>query len=417
MADQSVPEGFGCESGDAVVDVNQPKGAANKKKNKWKTVTAEFYQPKPYETDQGKGKAGGAGKGVAGKGGAGRGGEDLGAKGGRGGKGRSPQQDDGRSPKPHTEAVAKQPEVDTSKVGGDAPEVKGGGGEHSPKSKPSSGKPRDIKGKGKSKQAAPRKGMGPVPFDSNQDMDGPRPLAAVQPQRTALSNGQPAMGMPQHPATVMPHQMSQQMPQQMPQPAMVQQMGLAPFGGQAFVGGNQGSMGSQNPQAMPAMYAMPYYVPMQIQGSLYTSSSPFVPTAGQLSGHGPALGGPGGAGPGAKLQQAPLAGADRAVLVGQVQQQLEYYFDGENLVKDMFLRRNMTEEGWVTVQLIAGFRLIQSMTTDLSVVVEAIQASSKIELDIQKQFVRAKENWQNWVIGGSPVLKPAGDPAGLPGAR
>ena len=42
----------------------------------------------------------------------------------------------------------------------------------------------------------------------------------------------------------------------------------------------------------------------------------------------------------------------------QLQQQLEYYFSDENLVKDDFLRNHMDEAGFVDVSLIAGFRKV-----------------------------------------------------------
>ncbi|CAA6656002.1 unnamed protein product [Spirodela intermedia] len=44
-------------------------------------------------------------------------------------------------------------------------------------------------------------------------------------------------------------------------------------------------------------------------------------------------------------------------------QQIEYYFSPENLCRDVFLRQNMDEEGWVPVSLVAGFR--RSLDTEL----------------------------------------------------
>ncbi|KAF6170861.1 hypothetical protein GIB67_015813, partial [Kingdonia uniflora] len=38
-----------------------------------------------------------------------------------------------------------------------------------------------------------------------------------------------------------------------------------------------------------------------------------------------------------------------------IMKQIDYYFSTENLVRDIYLRRNMDEEGWVPVSLIAGF--------------------------------------------------------------
>lgn len=390
MSEEPEIEGLGGESSDVVAEAKQAKGAGSKKKNKWKTVTADFYQPRPYESDQGKDKAGGAPKGATGKGTV-KGSDDFGAKGGRGGKGKTPQQDDERPPRPALEELAKPPPLDTPLADIDSLGARGVGAEGSPKRKPLGGKPRDAKGRGKGKQSAARKGMGPFPGDSSQDFDRPRPVAPVQPQRTplVLSSGQPAMGMGQQPA------MAQQMLQQ--GVAMPQQ--FASFGGQGFSTGAPGGVVYQNTQAMPAMYAMPYYVPVQMApaqmavrspSAIYTTSPQFVPAGGQPAG---APGVPGVA-------------PDRATLKVQVQQQIEYYFDVENLLKDMYLRRNMTDEGWVAVWLVAGFRRVQNMTTDVSIVVEAIQASNKVELDVQMQFVRPKDNWQQWIISGAGAPTP-----------
>lgn len=405
MADEREADGLGCESGGVAAEVSQPKGAASKKKNKWKTVTAEFYQPKPYEADQGKGKAGGLAKGPAGKGGSTRVGEDFGAKGGRGNQGSGTQQDEGRLSKPIPDEIAKQPPLETLLAESDAPGARGGSGDVSPKRKPLGNKPRDAKGKGKSKQAGARKGMGFAQFDGSRDVDGPPLSATIQQQQQraglVLKGGQSAMGLGQHPVLV----------QQMTQQGAAVQQQFVSFGGPG-PGVGSGGMVYQNAQAMPSMYAMPYYVPVQMaqaqMPAIYTTSPAFMSAGGQPSGcatGAPTV--PGAAvGIGPKLQQASSVEGDRAALKDQVQQQIEYYFDGENLVKDMYLRRSMTDEGWVAVWLIAGFRRVQSMTMDMALVVEAIQTSSKLELDIQKQFVRPKDGWQQWVIGSSGAAAP-----------
>ncbi|MQM15569.1 hypothetical protein Taro_048517 [Colocasia esculenta] len=40
--------------------------------------------------------------------------------------------------------------------------------------------------------------------------------------------------------------------------------------------------------------------------------------------------------------------------------QIDYYFSPENLCKDVYLRQNMDEEGWVSISLIAGFNRVSS---------------------------------------------------------
>ncbi|CAE8700760.1 unnamed protein product, partial [Polarella glacialis] len=82
-----------------------------------------------------------------------------------------------------------------------------------------------------------------------------------------------------------------------------------------------------------------------------------------------------------------------------VQTQIDYYFGRENLIKDVFLRsRIMNEEGWVQIHVLAGFRRIQNMTTDMSIINEAIAGCSKLEIDAGSASVRLKDDWQEWVL-------------------
>lgn len=58
----------------------------------------------------------------------------------------------------------------------------------------------------------------------------------------------------------------------------------------------------------------------------------------------------------------------------------EYYFSEENLLRDFFLRRKMDAQGFLPITLIASFHRVQTLTTDVSVVIEAITESEKLEL-------------------------------------
>merc|ERR1711920_126969 len=75
------------------------------------------------------------------------------------------------------------------------------------------------------------------------------------------------------------------------------------------------------------------------------------------------------------------------------------YFSEENLIKDVFLRgKGMNDEGWVSVQFLAHFKRVQAMTTDLSLIMDALQCSEKLEFDSQNQRVRLRNNWQRWIF-------------------
>lgn len=75
--------------------------------------------------------------------------------------------------------------------------------------------------------------------------------------------------------------------------------------------------------------------------------------------------------------------------------QIEYYFSVANLVKDNFLRSNMDEEGWVPIALIAGFRRVQILTTDVQMILNSLKDSSSVE--IQGDKIRRRNDWRKWV--------------------
>ena len=58
-------------------------------------------------------------------------------------------------------------------------------------------------------------------------------------------------------------------------------------------------------------------------------------------------------------------------LHGRVINQVHYYFSPENLHRDDFLRSQMDpNEGWVNIQLLATFRALQRLTTDVHLIAE-----------------------------------------------
>jgi la-related protein 1 len=115
---------------------------------------------------------------------------------------------------------------------------------------------------------------------------------------------------------------------------------------------------------------------------------------------------------------------DPETLKAYICQQIEYYFSVDNLCKDMFLRSQMDTEGYVPINLIAGFNRVRGLTSDMSLV-RASLSLSKI-LEEKDDMLRKKEGWETWVLpaagtsastkGGKPQIiqsVPAG-PAPLP---
>ncbi|KOC66335.1 La-related protein 1 [Habropoda laboriosa] len=82
----------------------------------------------------------------------------------------------------------------------------------------------------------------------------------------------------------------------------------------------------------------------------------------------------------------------------------EYYFSEENLLRDFFLRRKMDAQGFLPITLIASFHRVQTLTTDVGLVIGAIMESDKLEL-VDGFKVRTKIDPLKW-----PILDAAGNP-------
>jgi len=72
--------------------------------------------------------------------------------------------------------------------------------------------------------------------------------------------------------------------------------------------------------------------------------------------------------------------------------QIEYYFTDENLVKDIYLRKHMNDEGWVPLSLIANFPRVKGLCADTETIIEILKAKSTV-LEVQSDQLRT--------IGGS----------------
>ncbi|XP_059623436.1 la-related protein 1C-like isoform X2 [Cornus florida] len=76
--------------------------------------------------------------------------------------------------------------------------------------------------------------------------------------------------------------------------------------------------------------------------------------------------------------------------------QIDYYFSNENLIKDTFLRLNMDDQGWVPVILIAGFKKVMQLTENIQLILEAVRASTTVE--VQGDKVRRRNDWKRWLM-------------------
>ncbi|CAN0519376.1 unnamed protein product, partial [Ectocarpus sp. 12 AP-2014] len=66
-------------------------------------------------------------------------------------------------------------------------------------------------------------------------------------------------------------------------------------------------------------------------------------------------------------------------LMAALRWQVEYYFSADNLVTDAYLRGLMDPAGFVAVSKIIVFNRVRSMTSDYSLLIEAMRRSSELE--------------------------------------
>ncbi|CAO2650314.1 Nn.00g016060.m01.CDS01 [Neocucurbitaria sp. VM-36] len=92
---------------------------------------------------------------------------------------------------------------------------------------------------------------------------------------------------------------------------------------------------------------------------------------------------------------------DQFALFSMITTQVEYYFSVDNLLKDMYLRRHMDSQGFVSLDFIAGFNRIKHLSTDLELVRLVCQQSSVIEYRTSEDGqdrLRRRDGWEQWVL-------------------
>ncbi|KAK6531390.1 hypothetical protein TWF281_008196 [Arthrobotrys megalospora] len=89
--------------------------------------------------------------------------------------------------------------------------------------------------------------------------------------------------------------------------------------------------------------------------------------------------------------------------VQNVMNQLSYYFSLDNMVKDTYLRSHMDSQGWIFLDIIAGFRKVKEMTKDnKNIVREACIQSPDVEFrgyhPDGRERLRSARNPSEWVL-------------------
>lgn len=81
--------------------------------------------------------------------------------------------------------------------------------------------------------------------------------------------------------------------------------------------------------------------------------------------------------------------------------QIEYYFSVENLCKDLFLRGQMDNEGWISLETLCNFNRVRALGADPSMMVEVLKDSTLLE--VGEFRVRRKEDWKTWLLPTSEL--------------
>uniref|UniRef100_A0A8C3LUI1 La ribonucleoprotein 1B n=1 Tax=Chrysolophus pictus TaxID=9089 RepID=A0A8C3LUI1_CHRPC len=91
---------------------------------------------------------------------------------------------------------------------------------------------------------------------------------------------------------------------------------------------------------------------------------------------------------------------DEVLLKEYIKRQIEYYFSTENLERDFFMRRKMDRQGFLPISLIASFHRVQALTTNATLILEALKDSTEVETVDQR--IRKRVDPEKWPIPGPP---------------
>ncbi|XP_015973451.1 la-related protein 1A isoform X3 [Arachis duranensis] len=93
---------------------------------------------------------------------------------------------------------------------------------------------------------------------------------------------------------------------------------------------------------------------------------------------------------------------ETVALRASIVKQIDYYFSDENLQNDHYLISLMDDQGWVPISIVAGFKRVKKMSTDIPFILDALQSSDVVE--VQGDKIRKYNNWSKWIRGSSGNL-------------
>ncbi|CAK9165708.1 unnamed protein product [Ilex paraguariensis] len=172
-----------------------------------------------------------------------------------------------------------------------------------------------------------------------------------------------------------------------------QNMGARAFVRPPYLGPAPGFIGGPPVPGPPGAI---YYLPAAPPGSIRVPHPPFFVPQPLYSGN-------------------PVPPSETLALRASIVKQIEYYFSDENLRSDHYLISLMNDQGWVPISVIADFKRVKRMSSDIPFILDALQSSNTIE--VQGDKVRRRDEWSNWAPASaehkssSETLIPQGQPA------
>ncbi|GAB2282873.1 hypothetical protein Dimus_017407 [Dionaea muscipula] len=94
-----------------------------------------------------------------------------------------------------------------------------------------------------------------------------------------------------------------------------------------------------------------------------------------------------------------------SLLPEKIVKQIDYYFSNENLVKDTYLRKQMDIHGWVPISLIANFKRMKELTSNIQFILDSVVGSSVLE--VQGDKIRRRHDWDKWIMPPSVQQSPS----------
>jgi len=75
-----------------------------------------------------------------------------------------------------------------------------------------------------------------------------------------------------------------------------------------------------------------------------------------------------------------------------IKRQVEFYFSRQNLLQDTFLLSKMSKDHFVDISVIAEFKMIKQLTTDVDLILASIKDSDKVVIDETRKCIKPAAN-------------------------